>query len=351
MDVLQLLKDLSAAPGLSAYEAPVRKLIRQAWESLADEMNEDKVGNLWATKSGRGAAPRKKIMLAAHMDAIGLMVSQIEQGFLRITEIGGIDPRVLPGQLVTVHGREPVPGVIVQPPAALLPSENADGVIPLAKLLVDTGLPAERVKQLVRVGDTVSFAQPPLELHGGIMGGKSLDNRASLVALTVCLQELQTRSHQWDVIAVATVQEEETMLGARASAYNLRPDIAVAVDVTFASGPGLPDNKTFDLGGGPTIGWGPNIHPKLYQALSAAATRSEIPTKMEPLPQHSGTDAYAIQIAGQGIPAVVLSIPLKHMHTPVELVSVKDIHRAGRLLAEFIVGLNSEFMATLKWED
>lgn len=351
MDVLQLLKDLSAAPGLSGYEAPVRKLIRQAWGPLTNEVNEDKVGNLWAVKSGLGNAPRRKIMLAAHMDAIGLMVTQIDQGFIRITEIGGIDARVLPGQLVTVHGREPVPGVIVQPPAALLPAENGDGVVPLAKLLVDTGLPPERVKQLVRVGDTVSFAQAPIELHNGVVGGKSLDNRASIVALTVCLQELQTRSHRWDVLAVATVQEEETMLGARTSAFSLRPDIAVAVDVTFASGAGLPDAKTFDMGGGPTIGWGPNIHPKLYQALSAAASRSEIPTKMEALPQHSGTDAYAIQIAGQGIPAVVLSIPLKHMHTPVELVSVKDIHRTGRLLAEFIVGLNDTFMANLKWDD
>jgi endoglucanase len=354
---LEHLKALTAAPGVSGYEHRVRDLIRAAWAPLADETHTDRLGSLWAIKNGSGPTPdqvggRPKIMLAAHMDAIGLMVSQIEGEFLRVVPVGGIDARVMPGQLVTVHGREDLPGIVVAPPAFLLPRASREGVVPVSELLVDAGLPAEKLSGLVRLGDVVSFAQPAAELQNGMLAAKSLDNRASVAALTVCLETLKSRPHAWDVIAVATVQEEINLQGARASAFALHPNLAIAVDVTHGAGPASKEfsDKTFPLGGGPVLGLGPNIHPGLHAALKSAAGRAEIPCAIEPMPAHSGTDAYAIQIAREGIPTMVVSIPLRNMHTPVEVLALKDVARTGRLLAEFVAGLDVDFMNTLAFE-
>ena len=141
------------------------------------------------------------------------------------------------------------------------------------------------------------------------------------------------------------------MGGAATSAFQLRPSLGVAIDVIFASGPGSPSHKTFPLGKGPTLMWGPNIHPMLHKTFKELADRLEIPYAVEAVPRHTGTDAMFMQIAGEGIPCIALGIPLRYMHTPVEMVSLKDINRAGRLLAEFIAELDGEFMGKLVWED
>ena len=351
VELLPFLKSLISAPGLSGYEAPIRALIQSAWEPLTDELSVSRLGSLHGLKRGRGSEPRPGILLAAHMDAIGLMVTGLVEGFLRVTEIGGLDPRVLPGQLVTVHGRQDLPGVIVQPPAHLLPASAREGPVELTYLLVDTGrLPGE-VQRLVRPGDPISFAQAPLELRGEVLAGHSLDNRASVAALTHCLEQLQGRAHAWDVWAVATSQEEETLGGAQTSAFQLRPQLAVAVDVTWAKGPGTPDHKAFPLGKGPTLGWGPNVHPGLHQTFKELADRLEMPYAVEVMPRHSGTDAISMQVTAEGIPTMVVSIPLRYMHTPVEAVALKDIQRAGHLLAEFIAGLPEDYMDKLSWDE
>lgn len=353
MDLLAHLKELCAAPGLSAYEAPVREIIRAAWQPLADDIRVDKFGSLWATKTGARTAARRRVMLAAHMDAIGLLVKRVDGAFLRVAEIGGIDTRVMLGQPVLVHAShapEPLPALVGSRPPHVLSQADREKVVPLDQLVVDVGLPAEEVARLVQVGDLISFAQPPFEMQGDYLVAKSLDNRASVAAVTVCLEALQVRKHEWDVVAVATAQEEENLGGARTTAFELQPDIAVVIDVTWASAPGVPEHRSFPLGGGPTIGLGPNIHPKLHQALVETAGKSEIPHHVEILPRHSGTDAYAIQVSRSGIPASVVGIPLRNMHTPVEVVSVKDVARAGRLLAEFVASLDSQFLSTLKWD-
>ena len=349
LDLLAHLKTLSAAAGLSGYEGPARDVIRPAWEPLSDELHQDRLGTLWGVHHGRGAEPRHRLMLAAHMDAIGLMVTRREGEFLRVSNIGGIDPRVLPGQLVTVHGREDLPGVVAAPPSFLLPKAKRDNVTPLGELLVDTGLPAERLAKLARVGDLVSFAQPPVELLNEQLAAKSLDNRASVAALTVCLDNLQGRPHAWDVFAVATVQEEVGLRGAGTSAFTLKPDVAVAVDVTYGSDANTREfsHRTLPLGGGPALGLGPNIHSGLHAAFKACAGRAEIPYSVEVMPGHSGTDAFAIQVAREGIPTMVVSIPLRNMHTPVEVAAIKDIARTGRLLAEFAISLDDDFLRSL----
>jgi len=363
IDTLAHLKELSAASGLSAYEKPVREIIRAAWEPLTTEIHVDRLGSLWATKAGTAEVlsktRRPKIMLAAHMDAIGLMVTKVEGEFLRVTQVGGIDVRVMPSQLVSVHSNgaapQDLPGVVAQPPAFLLPLDHREGVTPLGELLVDVGLPAETVRSLVRVGDLISFAEPPRELQNGTLAAKSLDNRASVAALTLCLEELQNRPHIWDVVAVATVQEEVGLRGAITTAFALQPDLAVAIDVTFGSASSLPgfrdfSHRTSAVGGGPALSLGPNIHPALHAAFVTTAERIECPYSIDALAQHSGTDAFGIQVAREGIPTMVIGIPLRNMHSPIELLAVKDVTRTGRLLAEFIAGLSLDFMSTLTYE-
>jgi putative aminopeptidase FrvX len=347
IELLPLLKSLITSPGLSGHEAPIRALVESAWRPITDELSVSRLGSLHGLKNGTAAKPRPTIMVAAHMDAIGLMVTYIQDGFLRVTKIGGLDPRVLPGQLVTVHGRRDLPGVIIQPPAHLLPSSAKEGPVPIKYLLVDTGLRPVQVKRQVRIGDLISFSQAPIQLQGETLAGRSLDNRASVAALTLCLDQLQSRNHAWDVWAVATTQEEETLGGASTSAFHLRPDLAVAVDVTWGKSPNTPEHKTYPLGKGLTLGWGPNIHPGLHKSFKEVAEQFEIPYAVEVMPRHSGTDAYSLQVTAEGVPTMVVSIPLRYMHTPVEMIALKDIQRAAHLLCEFITQLDTDYMDKL----
>jgi endoglucanase len=350
-DFLPFLKKMISAPGLSGFEGPIREIIQEAWEPLTDELSVSKIGSLHGLKKGQGPEPRKRVLISTHMDAIGMMVTGIEEGLMRITQIGGIDHRILPGQSVIVHGREELPGQVVQPPAHLLPEAAGSGPVKMPYLLVDVGLrPADLVGK-VRVGDLVSYAQEPLELTGEALAGHTLDNRVSVAAATICLEELQNRLHAWDVWAVASVQEEETLGGAQTSPFEIRPDIAIVVDVCFAKGPGASDWRNLPFGGGVGLGWGPNIHPALYKAFEEKAKALEIPYSRDLMPKMSGTDAMAVQVVAEGIPTAVLGIPLRYMHTPVEMVSLKDVRRVGRLMAEFIADLKPDAMDKINWEE
>ena len=338
------LKELISLPGLSGFEDPIRKVIHTAWEPLVDELTISPVGSLHGLRHGKGEwkQSRPSILIAVHMDAIGLMVTELDHGFLHVTEVGGIDPRVMPGQLVTVHGNRTVMGVVTYLPDRLRSVEKEKSPPGLSELLVDTGLPERELEKLIRVGDPVSFAQEPIELGENILTGHTMDNRASVAAVTACLRELQHISHTWDVWAAATTQEEETLAGGFTSPFSIQPTIAVAVDVTFGRMPGVSDYRAFPLGKGPTIGLGPNIHPALHKRFKTTAEALDIPFSMEIMPQHSGTDAYAMQVVAEGIPTAVIGIPLRNMHTAVECGMIKDIERAGHLLAQFIARLDPD---------
>jgi putative aminopeptidase FrvX len=350
-EFLPFLKTMLSVSGLSGDETAVCQVIQAAWKPLVNELSLGRLGSLQGLRYGAGPLPRPKLLIATHMDAIGMMVTGCVEGFLRITQIGGVDARVLPGQPVTVHGREDLPGVVVQPSARLLPEAYKTDPVPMEYLWVDTGLEPDRVNQIVRVGDRVSYAQSPFEMAGKMICGHSLDNRVSIAAATFCLQELQRRTHTWDVWTLATVNEEETFGGATTSSFDIRPDIAIVVDVTFAKGPGSSDFGTFALGKGITLGVGPNCHPALYKTIKDLADELEIPAHMEVSATIPGTDAAAIQIVAEGIPCMIMGIPLRYMHTPVEVVSIRDIERAGRLLAEFITRLEPDTIEKITWDE
>jgi len=352
-DILPFLKSLISASGVSGYETPVAKLIEEKWRPLVDEVSISRVGSLHGLKKGSAKSKRPSVVIATHMDAIGMMVSKVSDGFLHITKVGGIDVRVLPGAMVTVHASsgEELPAIIAMPSAKLLPESAGDGVMEIGYLLVDTGLTPREVERKVRVGDLVSFANEPLELAGDVISGHTIDNRASVAALTICLEELQTKSHVWDVWAVATVQEETSYLGAYSSAFQIRPDIGIAVDGTFAKGPGANGWQSHPMGKGVGLCMGPNMHPFLHKKLIELAERLEIPWFLDVTADHSGTDAYPMQVTAEGIPTALVEFPIRYMHTPVESVAVKDIQRAGRLLAEFIASLDANFVESITWDE
>jgi endoglucanase len=347
MDVTALLKKLSEADGLSGHEAAIRSIVLDEFGQYVDETRVDKVGSAIAIKRGHLNKKRRRIMLATHMDEIGLMVSGLSHGFLRISPIGGVDPRVQLGQEVIVHARRDLPGVIGSTPPHLIKIEDRTKTISLENLWIDVGLSDKQANRLIRISDLVSLRREVIELKNGWLAGKAFDNRASVAAAAVCLEQLGRLQHRWDVLAVATVQEEITFLGAQAAAFGLMPDIAIAIDVTYGKQNGLSSNEAFSLDAGPTIMIGPNIHPQIMQRLVETAKRLEADYQIEPVTASSGTDGWAIQVTHAGIPTGVVSIPIRSMHTPVEVIAPKDVERTGRLLAEFIASLDEEFYKTL----
>ncbi|MRR29663.1 M42 family peptidase [bacterium] len=346
-DIKPFLLSMLSKSGLSGHEAPIGDLIAGNWRPLVDELNLSPLGSLHGLRKASSHDKGPTLMIAAHMDAIGLMVKSVDHEFLSITTIGGIDPRVLPGQMVTVHGKKDLPGLVQVMPDRLIANQTASKAPSKDQLFVDTGLTEKELVNLVKPGDLVSFAQSPFELTGGYIAGHSVDNRASVAALTYCLEEIKNYNLECNVVAAATVQEEVFAVGAATSAFSLRPDLAFAVDVTFAKGPGSNDYRSFPLGEGPTLGVGANNHPALTEKIIQIAEELDMPYFMEAMPVSSGTDGMAMQIAANGIPTLVLGITLRYMHTSVEMVALKDIYRTGRLLARFITELNPDSFAEL----
>ena len=349
MQIRDFLKEISEASGVSGYEAGLRELVRAEFAQYVDELRTDTLGNLIALKRGQRAkgTPQRSIMLAGHMDEIGLLITKLEKGYLRFATVGGFDLRVLLGQEVIVRGRRDLPGIIGSRPPHVLSQEEREQVVPLDKLFIDVGLPENELAENVHVGDIVTLQRQFTELAGGLMAGKAFDDRAAVACLDSCLQYLASMKHSWDVYAVATVQEETGLKGALTSAFGLEPDIGVAIDVGHGNMLGVSEADTVAVGGGPAIAIGPNIHPLLHARLVNTAKEHEISYQIDPIPGRSGTDAWAMQVTREGMPTALISIPLRYMHTTVETLALKDIERIGRLLALFIAGLDESFVQEL----
>jgi endoglucanase len=350
-DLKAHLKTLTEAHAPTGHEGAIRDILRDSWGALVDEMQTDGLGSLIGIKRAtRPVDPPRRIMLAAHMDEIGLMVRAVQDGFIFVHRITGVDARTMLAQPVIVHGREPIPGLVAAAPPHLLKPEERTRYPGIDALVIDTGRTPDEIGALVRPGDLVTVDAPMIELLGQRVAGKAMDDRACVAAVTLCLHELKQLQHGWDVYAAATVQEEIGLYGAATAAYRIQPDIAIALDVTFAPQPGVDSVFTSELGGGPGIGIGPNFHPKLVEKMKETARRYEFKLQDDIIPGASGTDAWAIQVAREGVPTLLLEIPLRSMHSPVETVDLRDITRAGRLIARFIADLDADFLSSIAWE-
>lgn len=350
MDPAVLLKELSEATGVSGYEDEVRDLARAAFEPAVDEIRTDAMGNLIALKRGATEKAPGRIMLAGHMDEIGLIVTRIDKGFLRFTQVGGFDVRTLPGQKVTVHGRRELPGVIGCRPPHVLTGDDKNRPVPMDDLFIDVGLPESELASVVRVGDLITLRRSFTNLLNDRVSGKAFDDRVAVVAIAVCLETLRDLRHTWDVYGVATVQEEVGLRGAFTSTFGIAPDVGIAIDVGFAKQPGVSPPNRIEIDKGPALSYGPNIHPALFREIKETAEALEIPIQIEVAPRGTGTDANAMQITREGIPTALLSIPERNMHTPIETLCIRDVKRTGRLLANFIARMGDDFMEKLNWD-
>ncbi len=334
-----LLKRICETPGVPSREEQVRALVMDEMKGLVDEITVDSMGSVVGYKKGKGGP---KVMLAAHMDEIGFLVKYIDdRGFIRLQPVGGFDARVLIAQRVHVHGfkGETLLGA-VQPgakPTHLLTDEERVKPLKLDDLFVDVGLSGEEVKARVEIGDMVTMARTT-EIVGGNVISKSLDDRVSVYVMLEALRALQT--HTCEIYAVATVQEEVGLRGAAVAAYNVQPDIGIAIDVTLATDyPGSPEHdRVSALGKGAAIKImdGSLIcHPKLVRHFRDIAEANNIPHQMEILPR-GGTDAGAIQRSRGGVPSFTLSIPTRYVHTVNETASITDIDACVQLLAKYL---------------
>ncbi len=333
----EFIRKVSEGYGVSGYEFSLAPLVIEKFRELSDEVRTDRFGNVYSLK--KGTSRRFKVMLAAHMDEIGLMVKEIDRsGFLRFTTIGGVDPRTLVGQEVIIHGQEDILGIIGAIPPHIQ-TGSSEEAFKLDDLGIDVGIPLAKASNLIQIGDTITLSRQGYDLLNNLFAGKSLDDRAGVAVMAVCLEELRSLYHLHDVIAVTTAQEEVGIRGALTSAYTINPDLAVAIDVTHGSTPDTKGVVNIDLGKGPALALGPNIHPAIYKGLTEAAREHRLPYQPEPVPGASGTDAWAIQVTQAGVPTGLVSIPLRYMHTSVETLDLHDVVNSGKLLAYFIASL------------
>jgi len=333
----ELLRKLADAPGISGFEDNIRNLMRDELEKYADKVEVDQMGNIIALK--KGDPNGKKIMLAAHMDEIGLMVRFIdEKGFIKFSKIGGINDQMLLNQTVEIYTDEGIIiGVIGSKPPHKMKATEKKKIIGSEDMFIDIGAKdKEDAEKLVSIGDPIIFKHNFSELPNNLITGKALDNRVGCLVLIEVLKRVKSKAN---IYAVGTVQEEVGLKGARTSAYKINPDMALALDVTIAGDhPGIKEDEApAKIGEGPAIiltdasGRGIITHPLVKKMLIEAADKNEIPYQIE-VSDGGTTDATAIHLTREGIPAGVLSVATRYIHTPVSVVSLDDMENTIKLL-------------------
>ncbi len=335
------------APSPSGFEEPAARLWREEASSFAERVWLDQHGNSFAALNEEG---RPRVMLAGHIDEIGLMVSYIDdKGYLYVRGIGGWDTQILPGQRVDIYNAKgPVRGVLGRKPIHLLQDEERKKVVKFEDLWVDIGASSkEEAQNLVDIGDPAVLAHGPEPLGEQLLAARGIDDRIGAYVVLEALRQLSTLNPSAAVFAVATVQEEIGLRGARTSAYGLDPQIGIAVDVTFTSDtPGTEGEKKrigeTKLGAGPALSRGPNINHKLLAMLVDTARKENIPVQMEAAAGATGTDANAMQLTRAGVATAIVSVPSRYMHTPCEVVARSDVDQTARLLALTVTRMNDE---------
>ena len=337
----KLLEKLSNAPGVSGFEDEIRKIIIDDLKDHVDNIETDNMGNLIATKKGKENG--KKIMLAAHMDEIGLMIRFIDKsGFIKFSKIGGINDQMLLNQEVIIHTKkEEVLGVIGAKPPHKMKAAEKKKVVDHENMFIDIGASSrEEAEERVSIGDPITIKHTYSKLNGNLVTGKAFDNRVGCYVLIETMKRAKTDA---SIYGVGTVQEEVGLKGARTSAFKINPDIAIALDVTISGDhPGIKlEDAPVKINKGPAIiltdasGRGIITHPMVKKLLIDAANLKEIPHQFE-VSEGGTTDATAIHLTREGIPTGVLSVPTRYIHTPVEVVSLDDIEKTIDLLVAAI---------------
>lgn len=350
MDIFEEMAELSRAGSVRGHEAASAEVLGRRWSEWLDQVKPSVLGNFVGLARGSGSEPRPRVVAAAHMDCIGLMVTHVEDGgFLRVTQVGGVDRRLLLGQEVEVAGRRRVTGVIGAKPPHLTAPDERTKIPAIEDIYVDLGLSEAAAREVAPPGTVVLYRQDVVPLRNGGAAGRYLDDIAGLAVLGVALRELSRATHEADFYAVGSIGEEVgRYAGAVTAAFDLRPQVAIAIDVTFGAYPSQDDpTSTYALGSGPAIGVGPNCHPKLVELFRETAGGAGIPFSLDVMPGATGTDAWGMQVVRGGMPTAILSVPLRYMHTPVETLSLDDVRNAGRLLALAVSRVNWAFVEGL----
>lgn len=334
------LKALIEAPSPSGYEQPAAKVYRDYLTPIADAVTTDVMGSVHALLKGTGSGP--SVMLAGHIDEIGFMVTYVtDDGYCAFAPIGGHDPQILPGMRVDVHTKGGVlRGVLGRLPIHLLEEEDRKAVVKMHRMFIDLGLPAAAVKERIRIGDPVTYGAG-LETFGeGMAVSRAFDDK---MGAWICAEALrlvkEAGGAPGDLVAAGTVQEEIGLRGGIASAYSQDPVVGIAVEVTHATDYLDVDKRKFGevrCGKGPVLSRGANINPKVLELLVEAAEAGKIPYQIEAAPRGTGTDANAIQLSRGGKAAALVSVAVRYMHTPTEVLCLEDVENAARLLAAFV---------------
>ena len=335
---IELLKKVVEAPGVSGYEfLGIRDVVIEALRDYVDEIYVDKLGNVIAHKKGTG--PR--VMVAAHMDKIGVMVNHIDkEGYLHIVRVGGVDPRTLVAQRIrffTEKGERF--GVVGHIPPHLQKPEDRKKAADWDTIVVDVGADSrEEAEEMgFRVGTVGEFAPAFVQLTENRIATPYLDDRVCLYTMIETARAVE--NHEADIYFVASVQEEVGLRGARVASYAINPEIGIAMDVTFAKQVGDKGKIVPKLGGGPVMDVGPNINPKVRAFADEVARKYDIPLQVEASPRPTGTDANIMQINREGVATAVLSVPIRYMHSQVETADLRDIDMTIKLAKHFLEDL------------
>ena len=338
----QELYRLCCADGVTGFEGNAAATARELLAPYCDRTEIDANGSVlgWLSCGKQGV---KTVLLDAHLDQIGFMVTEVlDGGFLRFTQVGGVDPRMLLGAEVTILSDPPRYGVVSCMPPHLLKAGEEDKAVPMHEMLIDTGLMDAR--GAIRIGTPIVFRETPCELENGQLCGKCLDDRAGFYALVLAMKMLKQYDRAVDIVVCGSVHEETDSLGALAAAFRVRPEYGIAVDVTHAKTPDAPSDETFEMGR-VMVGMGPNLHRGLTDGLIRTARACEIPFDIEVMEGNTGTNAWDMQVVRSGIAMGLRSIPLKYMHTPIDTIQESDVELTAKLIAEFLRDFDGEVKA------